>query len=328
MKRIGVLTSGGDSSGMNSAIRGVVRTALHMGAEVYGIRQGYKGLLEEEIFKMKSRMAGGIIHHGGTIIKTARCLEFKEKENQEKAVSILKKYGIEGLVVIGGDGSLKGAEALSALGVPTVTVPGTIDNDMPGTDETIGFDTAVNTVREATNKIRDTAASHDRAALIEVMGRHAGHIALAAGLACGAEYILVPEIPFEKEKLAKSLMKQMECGRTNNIIICAEGAADARVLGAWLKEKTKIDICITILGYIQRGGAPSARDAMLGSILGSLAAEALIKGEHINCVAGTKNGQAILVPYDKAEQVRRVFSKELYNLAAILGTAAVEEPII
>jgi 6-phosphofructokinase 1 len=312
---------------MNAAIRSVLRAAFDRGAEVYGIRQGYKGLLEDEIFRMKPSMAGGIIHHGGTILRTARCPAFKDVENQKKAVANLRKHDIEGLIVIGGDGSLKGAEALYRCGMPVITMPGTIDNDMPGTDETIGFDTAVNTVRESVSRIRDTAASHERAALVEVMGRHAGHIALAAGLACGAEYILVPEVPFSREKLARSLVRQMKAGRTNSIIICAEGADDARALGDWLKERTSIDICTTILGYIQRGGAPSARDAMLASVLGFAAVDALLGQGLTHHVAGVHQSQIVLVPYEEAEGWRRQFSMRMYQLAAVLGAAQKDSTI-
>lgn len=231
MKRLAVLTSGGDAQGMNAAVRGVVRTALAMDAEIYGIERGYAGLLDEDITPMTSASVGGIVLRGGTMLRTARCQAFFERKNQIQAADILRKHGIDGLVVIGGDGSVQGAEVLTHLGIPTVTVPGTIDNDMHGTDETIGHDTAVNVVVSAVSRIRDSASAHERAAIVEVMGRFAGHIALDAGLACGAEYILVPEVPFERETLARSLEAQMKLGRTNSIIICAEGAGDARSLG-------------------------------------------------------------------------------------------------
>lgn len=321
MKTIGVLTSGGDSPGMNAAVRGVLRAAFHHGLSVCGIRQGYKGLLHEDIVPMKPYMAGGIVHRGGTILKTARCLEFKEENMQKKAADILRKHQIDGLVVIGGDGSLKGAEALYRQGISVVTLPGTIDNDMPGTDETIGFDSAVNTVLQAVHKIRDTASSHDRAAVVEVMGRHAGHIALAAGLACGAEYILVPEVPFSREKLAVSLEEQMKAGRTNSIVICAEGADDGRALGMWLKERTDIDICMTNLGYVQRGGEPTARDAILGGLLGASAVEALTVHGFTHHVVGVERSRVIYTPYEQAEEKRRTFFRPLYDLAAMLGAA-------
>ena len=224
---------------------------------------------------------------------------------QKKAADILRKHHIDGLVVIGGDGSFKGAEALYRQGISVVTLPGTIDNDMPGTDETIGFDNAVNTVLQAVHKIRDTSLLHDRAAVVEFMGRHAGHIALAAGLACGAESILVPEVPFSREKLAVSLEEQMKAGRTNDIVICAEGADDGRALGMWLKERTDIDICMTNLGYVQRGGEPTARDAILGGLLGAAAVKSLAVHGYTHHVVGVERSRVIYTPYEQAEEKRR-----------------------
>ncbi|WP_416177239.1 ATP-dependent 6-phosphofructokinase [Dialister sp.] len=320
MDRLAVLTSGGDAPGMNAALRSVVRTALHEGKEIYGIYRGYSGLLDDDMVPMKSSSVSGIILRGGTILKTARCKEFFEEENQKKAVDILRKRGIEGLIVIGGEGSIQGAEKLSALGMPTVTLPGTIDNDMHGTDETIGHDTAVNAVVSAVSRIRDTASAHNRAAIVEVMGRFAGNIALDAGIACGAEYILVPEVPFSREKLARSLKKQMEAGRTNSIIICAEGADDGRALGDWLKERTSIDICTTILGFIQRGGQPTARDGMLGSLLGAEAVQVLLRGE-TGALVGMHRGRVQVLSYEEAKKVKEPFRKDLYDLSVMLGAA-------
>lgn len=241
-----------------------------------------------------------------------------KRKTEKKAVDILRKRGIEGLVVIGGDGSIQGAEKLTRLGMPTVTLPGTIDNDMHGTDETIGHDTAVNAVVSAVSRIRDTASAHNRAAIIEVMGRFAGNIALDAGLACGAEYILVPEVPFSREKLARSLKLQMKAGRTNSIIICAEGADDGRALSDWLTERTDIDICTTILGFIQRGGQPTARDGILGSVLGAAAVKALLEGE-TGALAGMHRGQVRILPYEEAK--KEPFKQKLYELAVMLGSA-------
>lgn len=323
MKRLAVLTSGGDAQGMNAAVRSVVRTALALGAEVYGIERGYAGLLDEDIAPMTSASVGGIVLRGGTMLRTARCQAFFERKNQIKAADILRKHGIDGLVVIGGDGSVQGAEVLTRLGIPTVTVPGTIDNDMHGTDETIGHDTAVNVVVSAVSRIRDSASAHERAAIVEVMGRFAGHIALDAGLACGAEYILVPEVPFEREKLARSLEAQMKLGRTNSIIICAEGAGDARLLGEWLKEHTKIDVCTTTLGFIQRGGQPTARDCQLGSILGACAVTALLKGE-TGALIGMHRGRVRILPYEEAKKEKEPFRRDLYNLAVMLGATGME----
>lgn len=326
MKKIAVLTSGGDAPGMNAAVRSVVRTATALGLDVYGIDRGYAGLLADEINVLTNRDVGGIILRGGTILKTARCMEFFYEENQRKGAEILKKYEIDGLVVIGGDGSVQGAEILSKLGIPTVTIPGTIDNDMHGTDQTIGHDTAVNEVVNAVSRIRDTASAHDRAALIEVMGRFAGNIALDAGLACGAEYILVPEVPFSREKLAQSLLAQLEQGRTNSIIICAEGADDGRALSDWLHERTNIDICTTVLGFVQRGGGPSAADSILASELGAAAVKALLEGKTAALV-GMHGGKVRILDYDKADQEEKIFRKDRYELAGILGATQEQDHI-
>lgn len=326
MKKIAVLTSGGDAPGMNAAVRSVVRTATALGLDVYGIDRGYAGLLADEINVLTNRDVGGIILRGGTILKTARCMEFFHEENQRKGAEILKKYEIDGLVVIGGDGSVQGAEILSKLGIPTVTIPGTIDNDMHGTDQTIGHDTAVNEVVNAVSRIRDTASAHDRAALIEVMGRFAGNIALDAGLACGAEYILVPEVPFSREKLAQSLLAQLEQGRTNSIIICAEGADDGRALSDWLRERTNIDICTTVLGFVQRGGGPSAADSILASELGAAAVKALLEGKTAALV-GMHGGKVRILDYDKADQEEKIFRKDRYELAGILGATQEQDHI-
>ena len=326
MKKIAVLTSGGDAPGMNAAVRSVVRTATALGLDVYGIDRGYAGLLADEINVLTNRDVGGIILRGGTILKTARCMEFFHEENQRKGAETLKKYEIDGLVVIGGDGSVQGAEILSKLGIPTVTIPGTIDNDMHGTDQTIGHDTAVNEVVNAVSRIRDTASAHDRAALIEVMGRFAGNIALDAGLACGAEYILVPEVPFSREKLAQSLLTQLEQGRTNSIIICAEGADDGRVLSDWLHERTNIDICTTVLGFVQRGGGPSAADSILASELGAAAVKALLEGKTAALV-GMHDGKVRILDYDKADQEEKIFRKDRYELAGILGATQEQDHI-
>ncbi len=326
MKKIAVLTSGGDAPGMNAAVRSVVRTATALGLDVYGIDRGYAGLLADEINVLTNRDVGGIILRGGTILKTARCMEFFHEENQRKSAETLKKYEIDGLVVIGGDGSVQGAEILSKLGIPTVTIPGTIDNDMHGTDQTIGHDTAVNEVVNAVSRIRDTASAHDRAALIEVMGRFAGNIALDAGLACGAEYILVPEVPFSREKLAQSLLAQLEQGRTNSIIICAEGADDGRALSDWLRERTNIDICTTVLGFVQRGGGPSAADSILASELGAAAVKALLEGKTAALV-GMHDGKVRILDYDKADQEEKIFRKDRYELAGILGATQEQDHI-
>lgn len=318
MKRLAFLTSGGDAPGMNAAIRSILRSAASRGIETWGVFRGYEGLLSGDMIRLGWKDAGGIVCRGGTVMKTARCPAFMEKEAQARAAAFLRERGVDGLVVIGGDGSMAGAAALEALGVPTAVVPATIDNDMCGTEETIGYDTAVNTVLDAVARIRDTAASHDRAAVVEVMGRHAGHIALAAGLAGGAEFTLVPEIPFSREAVAASLRDMLREGRTNSIIICAEGATDGRELADWLSAATGIDVCATILGYIQRGGAPSARDAMLGAVLGAAAADGLADGRR-GFLAGFMNSRPRMISYEDAFREKRAFHTAGWELALRIG---------
>ena len=324
VKTIGVLTSGGDAPGMNAAIRAVVRQAITKGLNVKGIKRGYAGLLQEEIIDMHAQDVSDIIQRGGTILQTARCMDFTTPEGQQKGAEICKKHGIDGVVVIGGDGSFKGAQKLAEHGINTIGLPGTIDLDIASTEYTIGFDTAVNTVLYAVRKIRDTAASHNRAAIIEVMGRHSGHIALAAGLSSGAEYILVPEIPYRKDALAHSLLSQMKLKRTNSIIICAEGAAHGPELATWLKEHTNIDVCVTNLGYIQRGGEPSSRDSLLGSLFGAKAVEYLFKQEWVHHMVGVIKNQVVFTPYEEIEGHTKEFNAELYKLASLLAD---REPI-
>lgn len=265
MKRIGVLTSGGDSPGMNAAIRAVVRKAIFHGLEVYGVYNGYAGLISGKIEKLELGSVGDIIHRGGTKLYTARCEEFKTLEGQKKGIEQLKKHGIEGLVVIGGDGSYMGAKKLTEHGFPCVGVPGTIDNDIPGTDFTIGFDTALNTVIDAIDKIRDTATSHERTYVIEVMGRHAGDIALWSGLAGGAESILIPEAGFEMDDIIGRLKRGHERGKKHSIIIVAEGVGSGVEIGKRIEELTQFETRVSVLGHIQRGGSPTAFDRVLAS---------------------------------------------------------------
>lgn len=253
MKRIGVLTSGGDSPGMNAAVRAVVRKAIYHNVEVYGIYNGYSGLINGKIEKLEIGSVGDIIHRGGTMLYTARCPEFKTVEGREKGIENLRKYGIEGLVVIGGDGSYMGAKKLTEHGFPCVGVPGTIDNDIPGTDLTIGFDTALNTVIDAIDKIRDTATSHERTYVIEVMGRHAGDIALWSGLAGGAESILIPEADYDMEEILARLQRGHERGKKHSIIIVAEGVGSGVEFGKRIEEATNLETRVSVLGHIQRG---------------------------------------------------------------------------
>ncbi|WP_020062418.1 6-phosphofructokinase [Bacillus sp. 123MFChir2] len=318
MKRIGVLTSGGDSPGMNAAIRAVVRKAIYHDLEVYGIYHGYAGLISGHIEKLELGSVGDIIHRGGTKLYTARCPEFKELEGQLKGIEQLKKFGIEGLVVIGGDGSYQGAKKLTEHGFPCVGVPGTIDNDIPGTDFTIGFDTALNTVIDAIDKIRDTATSHERTYVIEVMGRHAGDIALWAGLADGAETILIPEETYDMEDVIARLKRGSERGKKHSIIVVAEGVGSAIEIGKQIEEATNFDTRVTVLGHVQRGGSPSAMDRVLASRLGARAVELLLKGQGGRCVGIQKNQ---LVDHDIIEALakKHEIDAEMYQLSKELS---------
>ncbi|KMY49969.1 6-phosphofructokinase [Peribacillus loiseleuriae] len=292
MKKIGVLTSGGDAPGMNAAVRAVVRKAIYHNIEVFGIYGGYAGLINGNIEELSLGSVGDIIHRGGTTLFSARCEEFKTKEGQLKGVEQLMKAGIEGMVVIGGDGSYRGANALTEHGFPCVGVPGTIDNDICGTQFTIGFDTALKTVIEAIDKIRDTATSHERTFVIEVMGRDAGDIALWSGLAGGAETIIVPEENYDMNEICSRLRKGHERGRKHSIIIVAEGVASGIELGKQIKELMNFDTRVSVLGHMQRGGSPTAFDRVLASRLGARAVELLIEGKGGRAV-GIENNQII-----------------------------------
>jgi 6-phosphofructokinase 1 len=318
MKKIGVLTSGGDAPGMNPAIRAVVRKAIFHNVEIYGIYGGYAGLISGNIKRLELGSVGDIIHRGGTMLQSARCPEFKTKEGQQKGIQQLKAHGIEGLVVIGGDGSYMGAKALTEQGFPCVGVPGTIDNDIPGTDLTIGFDTALNTVIDAVDKIRDTATSHERTFIIEVMGRDAGDIALWAGLAGGAETILIPEESYDIDDIADRLRKGQERGKKHSIIIVAEGVTSGVEFGRQLKEATNFDTRVSVLGHMQRGGSPSAADRVLASRLGARAVELLIEGKGGRAV-GMENNH--LVDYDIIEALSRKhkLDLDLYKLSQELS---------
>jgi len=319
MKAIGVLTSGGDAPGMNAAVRAVVRKGLYHGLKVYGIERGYAGLINNELSLMSLGSVGDIIQRGGTILKTARSLEFKTKEGREKAFQNIQANGIEGLVVIGGDGSFQGALKLyEEFGVKIVGIPATIDNDIFGTDYSIGFDTTVNTVVDAINKIRDTAFSHERTFIIEVMGRNAGFIALEAGIAGGAESIIIPEIPYSLEEICQKLIKSHQRGKLHSIIVIAEGAGSGITLGELIKEKTGFETRVTILGHIQRGGSPSAFDRILASRMGALAVDALLQGQSGVMVACDK-GEYVLKPLEVAFSRKKEIDLEYYRLADILS---------
>ncbi|KAF1683403.1 6-phosphofructokinase [Veillonella sp. R32] len=318
MKKIAILTSGGDAPGMNAAVRALVRKGIYEGFEVYGIHRGYEGLLKGDFQLLDRRDVGGIVNKGGTLLKTARCIEFAELPQQVKAARILREQGIEALVVIGGDGSMAGAMALSKQGIPTLTIPGTIDNDMCGTEYTIGFDTALNTVVDAVSKIRDTTTAHDRVAIVEVMGRHAGHLAVRAGLACGAEMVLIPEKPMSLENVCKHLRESYAAGKTNSIIMVAEGAYHSFEVYSYINKTMQISPSVTVLGYLQRGGAPSARDASMAALMSERAIDAL-KGGTYNCLIGFAGASIEAIPYEEALQRRYPISEEEYELISVLA---------
>jgi 6-phosphofructokinase 1 len=297
MKRIGVITTGGDAPGMNCAIRSVVRTAIYYEVEVIGIHEGFKGLYEKRFEKLNSRSVSGIINQGGTILKTKRFYEFKNKEIREECFKNLKEEKIEGLIVIGGDGSAKGAYLLySEFNFPVVHIPASIDNDIYGTDYTIGFDTAVNTAIDAIDKIRDTATSHERTFIIEVMGRECGNLALEVGLVCGAEIVIIPEVKFEIDKIVEEIKKEEKKGKKSCIIILAEGAGKAENLAKILKEKLPDrEIRYTVLGYIQRGGRPTYLTRKLATIFGNKAVEILMDGKY-GYMVGIQGNEIVYIP--------------------------------
>ena len=293
IKTIGVLTSGGDAPGMNAAIRAVVRTAISRGIKVKGIKKGYQGLLNEEIIDMEPRNVSDIIQRGGTILGTARCLEFKTKEGQKKGAEICKKHGIDGIVVIGGDGSYRGAQALSRLGINTIGLPGTIDLDISCTEYTIGFDTAVNTAMQAIDKVKDTSSSHERCSIIEVMGRDAGYIALWCGIANGAEDILLPEkYDYNEQEIINNIIESRKKGKTHHLIINAEGIGHSTSMARRIEAATGIETRATILGYMQRGGSPTAKDRYYASIMGAYAVDILLSGK-TNRVVGYQHGEFV-----------------------------------
>ena len=318
MKRIAVLTSGGDAPGMNVAIRAVVRSGHYHGLEVYGVIRGYTGLINGDIRPLSLRSVGDIIHRGGTILYSARCKEFQTEEGRKKAVEQLRKHEIDGLVVIGGDGSFRGAQKLTALGFPAVGVPGTIDNDIPGTDFTIGFDTAVNTVIDCIDKIRDTATSHERTYVIEVMGRNAGDIAFWSGLADGAESILIPESPYDLDDVVNWLKQAAESGKKHSIIIVAEGVGSGVEFAEKIKEKLSVETRVTVLGHVQRGGSPTAFDRVLASRMGAKAVDLLRGGEKDKMVA-IQNNKLVGIDFDEAFSMKHQPDMELYDLAKILS---------
>ena len=323
IRTIGVLTSGGDAPGMNAAIRAVVRTALGKGLKVRGIRRGYQGLLNEEIIDLSARDVSDTIERGGTILQTARCAEMRTEEGQQKAAAICKKYGIDGLVVIGGDGSFAGAQKLANFGINTIGLPGTIDLDIACTEYTIGFDTAVNTAMQAIDKVRDTSTSHERCSIVEVMGRGAGYIALWCGMATGAEDILIPEsfdgnLPKVEQQIIEHLLRNRAKGKTHHMVINAEGVGHSYSMAKRIESATGIETRATILGHMQRGGSPTAKDRVYASMMGAYAVDLLCAGK-TNRVVGYQNGRFMDMDIDEGLAMTKDIDEYQLQIAHLLG---------
>ena len=316
---IGVLTSGGDAPGMNAAIRAIVREAITNGKKVKGIQRGYAGLLQEEIVDMQAKDVSDIIQRGGTILQTARCQEFTTAEGQQKGAEICKKHGIDGVIVIGGDGSFQGAQKLAGLGINTIGVPGTIDLDIACTEYTIGFDTAVNTAMEAIDKVRDTSTSHERCSIIEVMGRGAGYIALWCGIANGAEDILLPErYDYDEQKLVNHIIANRKLGKKHHIIVNAEGIGHSASMAKRIEAATGIETRATILGHMQRGGSPSCKDRVFASTMGAMAVDLLCEGK-TNRVVGYRHGDFVDFDIDEALAMEKKIPEYLYRISKNLA---------
>ena len=319
MKRIGLLTSGGDAPGMNAAIRAVVRSGIYYGMEVFGIERGYAGLIGDNVIPMEMRSVSNIVQCGGTKLRTARCLEMLTEEGQAQAVKTLEKHGIEGLVVIGGDGSFRGAKILTEkFGVPTIGIPGTIDNDLEYTDYTLGFDTAVNTCLDIINKLRDTMTSHERVSVVEVMGRHCGDIALYSGIASGAEIIVVPEIQFNMDEIIARINRSRAHGKHSNIIVVAEGVMSADEFAKRLQVGTEYSVRPTCIGHVQRGGSPSMMDRMLAAQFGNKAVR-LLKDGVGNRVVGIRDNKIIDMDIIEAVSMKKTFNTELYETLQMIS---------
>ncbi len=319
IKTIGVLTSGGDAPGMNAAIRAVVRTAISRGLKVKGIKKGYYGLLNEEIIDMEAKDVSDIIQRGGTVLGTARCLEFKTEEGQKLGAEICRKHGIDGIIVIGGDGSYRGAQKLSMNGINTIGIPGTIDLDIACTEYTIGFDTAVNTAMDAIDKVKDTSSSHERCSIIEVMGRNAGYIALWCGIANGAEDILIPEkYDYDEQRIINNIIDNRKKGKNHHIIINAEGIGHSTSMARRIEAATGIETRATILGYMQRGGNPTAKDRYYASIMGAKAVDILLAGK-TNRVIGYQHGEFVDFDIEEALNMVKGINEYQFEVAHLLS---------
>lgn len=318
IRAIGVLTSGGDAPGMNAAIRAVVRKALNNGVQVKGIKKGYQGLLNEEIIDLDRTSVSDTIQRGGTILGTARCSEFRTEEGQKKGAEICRKYGIDGVIVIGGDGSYRGAQALARNGIKTVGIPGTIDLDIACTDYTIGFDTAINTAMQAIDKVRDTSSSHERCSIIEVMGRNAGYIALWCGIANGAEDILIPEkYDYNEQRIINNIIGNRKRGKRHHIIINAEGIGHSTSMARRIEAATGMETRATILGYMQRGGSPTCKDRVYASVMGAYAADILCNGKS-NRVVAYRNGEYVDFDIEEALQMEKEIPEYIYDVSGRL----------
>ena len=319
LRKIGVLTSGGDAPGMNAAIRAVVRTAVFNGLEIVGVKRGYNGLLNEDFIEMDARSVGETLQKGGTILQTARCAEFKTPEGVKKAVEIAKKNSIDGLIVIGGDGSFRGARDLTREGLATIAMPGTIDNDINCSEYTVGYDTCFNTVIEGVDKLRDTSSSHERCSVVEVMGRGAGYIAIEAAIACGAEVVLIPEEPFDFRKDVIDIIEQgKKRGKKHCIVIVAEGVGGTVEMAKKIEEETGIESRATILGHVQRGGSPTVRDRVIASQMGARSVELLLEGKS-NRIVCMQHNEIVDVDIEEGLNMKKHISKDLIKLAKQLA---------
>ncbi|CQR48154.1 6-phosphofructokinase [Paraliobacillus sp. PM-2] len=313
MEKIAVLTSGGDSQGMNSAIRAVVRTGLAHGYEMIGIKRGYKGLMENDFITLGSKDVSDILYRGGTFLQSARSEEFKTEAGQNKAINNLKKHGVDYLIVIGGDGSYRGAQSLAKRGIKTYGLPGTIDNDIPLTDYTIGFDTTLNVVQDAISNLRDTMSSHERVSVIEVMGRNCGDIALQGGIASGVDAVLIPEFDYDIKAIANQLSQGFERGKTHSIVMVAEGVATAKEVASFIEEHSNLDTRPTVLGHIQRGGTPSAFDRLFTSRMGHMVIE-LINDGVTGVALGMEKNEITYHTFDEIFKAQNIVNKKLYKV--------------